>query len=625
MAPPQLVTDFYTTANSTTAVTMLLQFNLDFITVSNNLQLFNSTLLAELQALLDVNDPLMAIVSITPGSVVVLVTMGLTAAQILQQFQVDYLVYANVTLSPAQFPLLVNTQFVSVSTPVVGLTVVYEGAYDPTCDVDLNGVLNNCMTQGNNPVLSAVCWNGLCGCQNTSSGACAPYTTAGPTPQPGTVCVSGLGVVPDVCESVQNTAAQITYIDSTQTPVVDIYPPCTTAYQSTLCYTDGGMLNYTAVVGAFPACVNNTYGYSPYPINTPSNCSQMYEQPVGWATTPNYVDECSYRNPRYYNLFPRRRFCQSLDYSYGQDSTMITGVWGDAFEPAQALVYALALTLNANTDWQISRGEVVRHQGYVSDLYQGAQSTVSKVWAQIEWRDFLALNQTNATAITVQLTTLTFLDAIEGAADRYYMNDTWQYWPCAANQYAYWDYTVGAPACDCFAYHVPDPNPSPGVAPGCVSGCPSGTCGEQCNLDGSVASNGAWVFSVNYTSHITTDCSQMACKQGAQGNITTCSKAQRRALFAQPAPLPEYGNAPEATSAELAGIYVGVVMLVGMAYAISTLLRAHYQPSTPPSRTKSVTGAKYTSVVAAPLAVGAATTYALSRDQDSEEEEEDDD
>lgn len=275
------------------------------------------------------------------------------------------------------------------------------------------------------------CVHGVCTCMTTGAPAvCVPDSLSVFVSPEAMVCVPG---PPEVCHSRQSTPDRLVYQNSSlQSPIFD--------------ETSGVAI----IVGTHLA-----------------NSSEP--------------DECTRRDPRFFNLFPRRRFCQSRDHAYPLAPTHILGVM-----PRNSSTTAFMLGVNVSLADALAvayAGEIKAMYGYVSDIVAG--SSASKVYARIEYRYALS---TDASSPFVQLSRLTYIDEIEPAKDRYYVNNTIAYLNCDAlgwrgkETYAYLD-ADGKGVCDCWAGH--QRNPTTGF---CQPGCTDGKFGRECELTAALTS-----------------------------------------------------------------------------------------------------------------------------------------
>ena len=286
---------------------------------------------------------------------------------------------------------------------------------------------------------AGTCYAGLCGCVAGSNGLCTTFPS-GVFLQPGLQCVAGGAYgYADVCVSANTSTTDHAYVTSTV-------------------HRNGSTLVVT--------------------------------------------DECTHRYPLYYNLFPRRRWCQHRNYPYGLDASTYVGVLGStlgAFNSTFRLQFPIPFTVLRSTAFRAEAVELWdglflvpnttnRQYGYVSNLYQGAttQSDQNKVWS------FVGADAEVAER-TLHLNVLTFQDGVEGAADNYWLNSRWNQFNCSVvgwtgAAYVYWDGT--APACDCMTYHQREP-----LTGECVPGCLPGYQGMDCSVVSVVDSN--CVYAIN--------------------------------------------------------------------------------------------------------------------------------
>lgn len=301
--------------------------------------------------------------------------------------------------------------------PIAGIAVVDANATCAAC-VGCRAIYDSPLTLARFPPL---CTNCTCGCRpfDNSSAECDLNTVDAWLPPSEMRCVSGASsAYPDVCTSLRSTAGALAYRNTTRTPVYGL----------------------DAATGAIDVV----------------------------ATQAILVaDECTYRDPRAFNLMPRRRWCQSRDFAYGLERHVLRGSYmGGARTFTLLLPQADALLLDA--------GAVKRVYGYVTALGLGAP-TGNKAYALVEYDALLPDDGSGVP--TVRLTRLTLLDEQEGEKSVYYYNSTWT--PaavdCGAFAYAYYDATANASACDCFRYYQRNPMTS-----GCEAGCASANFGAQC-------------------------------------------------------------------------------------------------------------------------------------------------
>lgn len=481
--------------NETSAVVV---FDMDFDSIAD-MDLFKISFVEELDRVAGNPEGTTspdAVNSVVAGSIIVNVTVGLTAAQVLQQFSAAFL-NSTVTVDPNEYPLFSRTsQPVVVQTfpscgssgcyPVVDRTRVELQNYDATCSATLAnrqtvGAYNQSKLYPAYDCLGVTgptgqCFDGQCGCTPTPDGTCdlstMPYGSTIHV-QPGVVCVAGASRnFADVCVSTENTLDQLSYITTSRLPE---YAPTPTAYP---------------LPGSETQFLRPTTGIS-YPVNV--------------------TDECSYRDARYVNIFPRRRWCQHRNYGLNLDVSTHQGALGNVFNSSAPLrifqlqfpiplsqllvgdyeggVSALpdtagqayrdllsVVSLDSNGVNPTSWDPPGIFYGYISNLYDSdpGQSSFNKVWAYMRISMYLRSNK------LVQLQQLTFLDSVEGAADRYFSGGRWNYFDCSTigwtgRTYAYRNDTDGEPACDCQLWHQREPRT--GV---CEPGCPPGFFGQDC-------------------------------------------------------------------------------------------------------------------------------------------------
>lgn len=401
--------------------------------------------------------------SMETGSLLVNVTLGLTAAQVLQQFAASFLAHS-VSLDPNVFPIF--THFASLTAPDVTLAahlVPFELAYDTSCGAASNGNVSFCasISASARPFFPARCYAGLCGCVASSNltFACDPRTQSVWVDPEQAVCVAGAALgVGDVCANLLSTAHHLEYYVTRRAPVydqVDVF----TLNLTTLQPANGTVL-------PLPSLVVNTTAVED-----------------GWGE-----DECGRRSGGLYvNWFPRRRFCRhrSLAFAPGLDPTNVQVVLGDPFSANSSLLsYTFGSLLSSNLDFYDTPVPVVR-RGYLRNLFQGAPPLLNQAWAQIEYAYLYSASSSGGTVV-LQALRSTILDSQEGEPSRFWRNGSWLVQNCTllgyggAEQwlaYASWDAHANRTRCDCSLWHQLDPASSM-----CVPGCLGGAFGLECEL-----------------------------------------------------------------------------------------------------------------------------------------------
>ncbi|MDO9173871.1 MAG: hypothetical protein Q7V62_03640, partial [Actinomycetota bacterium] len=271
------------------------------------------------------------------------------------------------------------------------------------------------------------------------------------------------------------------------------------------------------------------------------------------ADTQYTVDDCDARGGRV-NLFPRRRYCHARGYPYGTSPSTVQAVFGN-----NSHTFTLALVGPLGATQQ--------------DAYATEGASRAQRYARAEYTTLAAPD-------TLQLSKMTYLDAVEGAAEYAYNGTAWVYTDCAAlgytgAAYAWWNTTHAA--CDCFLYN--QHNPSSGVCePGCVDGF-----GAECQL---LATPLVCAYAWNATSMAymrAADCTPV-CRAGYIG--AECTQPDDVLLFDDVA----YGT----SLAGLSGVGFAVVVLASLlgiggtaAGAVAApQLRARWQPRSTGGKTK---------------------------------------
>lgn len=406
-------------------------------------------------------DTLCTVLDVQPGSTIVSVLISVTVAQVLQRFA-D--LGGALVVSPEVFPIFSRTTHVELLRDIVvsaGGTVPYETSYDEICHDSLNclGLFG-----------PGACVKGLCGCVIPDGSIACQQETLPFYVQPDMVCVSGVtqaSQYADVCVHAASTTNHIEYMNTTMQPL----------------FTDSIPYSYTTPSGAY------------------QSVHILYIGPDKSANATRQMDECTQRNSRYTNIYPRRRFCQDRGLNLHIDPFMVTGVFGNPYSTNgndTLRLFALGLTQSVQDlvdhppvvelgfDFSPQapdptiygffpmqappRPGIFSTYGYVSDLYDGKQPVRSKAWAHIQFR-YLYSNT------TVQLTRLTFVDDIEGDGNYYFQNNTWNYLNgVPSNGYAYLNQTTLLPQWECRKWYVYDE-----VTNKCEPGCDNGMTGLECN------------------------------------------------------------------------------------------------------------------------------------------------
>lgn len=386
--PPPLAVS---TSTSTTTTVLVVSLDPVVFGAATSVQLAQQ-LVYELGQLTNVgNATSVTTLSVDPvtGQLQANVTVDLTIAQVLQTFMGQFQA-GQVSLDATTFPILGRTTQVVVFDPPalqtqqLALLNISTDVYDTQCGTyPVTGV--NCRPLAAQSIVSQqlfapVCSRGLCGCQPRTDGTCDHNTLDVFVPEDDTVCVAGTilpGVAqyPDVCVAKALTADTLVYRTTDRVPVFGLNE------------TTGA----TVVVATVDA---------------------DDDLPEPWG-------ECARRDPRSYNLFPKRRYCQSVDYAYGLSGTVVTGVFGNLRNTsAPARVFTLHFALPPQEVLFATpnvAAAVKTIDGYVSNLYDDQEPLQSKVFARAE---FVQLFNEQS----VQLTRLVLLDTIEGAREYYYEN-----------------------------------------------------------------------------------------------------------------------------------------------------------------------------------------------------------
>ncbi|MDO9173876.1 MAG: hypothetical protein Q7V62_03665, partial [Actinomycetota bacterium] len=312
-----------------------------------------------------------------------------------------------------------------------------------------------------------------------------------------------------------------TDVVATYPPPLEPTPPTQVAVFDAVCSgcpvgdaCTNGMCTCTGCVSTTPGVVCVSGGGS-----VPDACTS--------ADTQYTTDDCESRGGRV-NLFPRRRYCHARGYPYGTSPSTVQAVFGNGTR-----TYALALvgTLGATQQDAYAsglEGEPLRAQRYARAEYA-----------------------TLAAPDTLQLSKMTYLDAVEGAAEYAYNGTAWVYTDCAAlgytgAAYAWWNATQAA--CDCFVFN--QHNPASGV---CEPGCVDGRFGAECQL---LATPLVCAYAWNATSMAymrAADCTPV-CRTGYTG--AECTQPDDTLLFDGVA----YGT----SVAGLSGVGIAVVVLASL-------------------------------------------------------------
>lgn len=323
-------------------------------------------------------------------------------------------------------------------------------------------------------------------------------------------------------------------------PYTPFDPSACNCYGVGTCY--GGICGCTPTSAEVGECLTGTVPFTVQPdqicVSRASNPTPSPDLCVSNRTTADeivYQDDvtCQQRmGSRSRNLFPLRRFCQSLDHSIGVDRFTFSGIFGDpatlvtntsasifTFRSAQPNFAALVA---AGIDSNTTR---VTADVYLSDIYPlHAAPTLSQFWVQIEFDSLYTSALNGTSAVVVLLKRVTGRDTIEGAPNYYWHNNTWNAWVTAdwgdlpPSAYAYWNPEASQPAWACFRNHLYDAS-----LRACIAACDNGLVGVECAtaIDPDTCIVREWnSTTMLYLSHT---CDRVVCKAGYEQTWTTCT------------------------------------------------------------------------------------------------------